>query len=192
MVYHLIIALNSAGKRRVGQIISILEKRGLEFLEIKKRVSLYPGKEFPTIGQLIFQAKLDEQESMNFYREKFDAEVLEKKIKHFYRNNVELLFESEEKKFDPNELWEEIAEHVFDNGRKLPLMFVVTTSEDDGFDGSFIPEDFELECRVRIDIRTLMPLGKWISSENSKNLNFKKGCTAESVVWLFLNNDWLK
>jgi hypothetical protein len=37
-----------------------------------------------------------------------------------------------------------------------------------------------------------MPLGKWISPKNSKNLNFKKGCTAESVVWLFLNNDWLK
>ena len=160
MVYHVVIALNSVGKRRVGRIISMLESRKLEFLEIKKRRSLYFGKEFPTIGQLVFQAKLNEQEAMNFYREKFDAEVLEKKIKHFYRNNVELLFDSGEKKFDSNELWEEIAEHVFDNGRKLPLMFVVTTSEDDGFDGSFIPEDFDLECQGRIDIRTLMPLGK--------------------------------
>ena len=160
MVYHVVIALNSVGKRRVGEIISILESKKLEFLEIKKRMPLHFCKEFPTVGQLIFQAKLDEQEAMNFYREKFEAEVLDKKIKHFYRNNVELLFESGEKKLDPNELWEEIAEHVFDNGRKLPLMFVMTTSEDDCFDGSFIPEDFELECQVRIDIRTLMPLEK--------------------------------
>lgn len=158
MVYSVIISLNSVGKRRVGDIISVLERRGLEFLEIRKKITSNSCKEFPTVDQLILKAKLQELEAMEFYHEKFDADVLDKKINYFYGNHVELFFESGEKIVDPNELWEFIAEFVFDKGRKLPIMFVVATSEENGFEGSFIPDDFEAEGMCRIDIRTITPL----------------------------------
>lgn len=160
MRYNVIIALNSVGQRKVGQIISILEGRGLEFQEIIKKMSQSFGKEFPSVGQLIFQAKLKNQEVMNFYQEKFDTEVLDKKIKHFYRNHVELSFDSGEKNFDSNELWEDIAEHVFDRGRKLPIMFVVAISNENGIGDSFFPNDFEPDYHYYFNPRTVIPLGK--------------------------------
>jgi len=141
MVYHVIIALNSIEEeRRNDQIISMLKRIGLEYQETRKNISQSFGKEFPSVNQYISYAKLEEQEAMDFYRENLNAEDLDKKIKHFYRNNVELLFDSGEKHFDPNEIWEVIAEHCFDNGKELPIMFVVMTGEENGLYKPFIPE----------------------------------------------------
>ena len=115
--------------------------------------------EFPDMKQLILQHQLNELDAMAFYREIFSESVLKRKLTHFFRNYVELFFENEEKFIDSQELWE-ACRQAFGNDRKLPIMFVATTSGENGVDGSFIPEDFELECQVRIDIRKLMPLGK--------------------------------
>jgi len=159
MVYHVIIDLDDLGKRRVGKVISLLEKMGFEFVEIKKRITLHSGNEFSGIGQFILKSKLKDLEAMNFYHERFVG-ILDEKIEHLYGNNVELFFENEEKQFEPNELWEVIVDKVFEKGKDMPIIFVVTTGDGDGFDGSFIPNDFEPEAHEYYNPRTLMPLGK--------------------------------
>ena len=159
MVYHVIIDLDDLGKRRVGKVISLLEKMEFEFVEIKKKMALHSGKEFAGIGQFILKSKLKDLEAMNFYHERFVGE-LDKKIEHLYANNVELFFEKEGKQPNPNELWELIVDKVFDRGRDMPIMFVVTAEDENGFDGSFIPNDFEPEAHEYYNPRTLMPLGK--------------------------------
>ena len=159
MVYHVIIDLEDLGKRRVGKVISLLEKMGFEFVEIKKRTTLHSGKEFSGIGQFILKSKLKDLEAMNFYHERFIGE-LDEKIEHLYANNVELFFEKEGNLVDPDELWELVVDKVFDKSKDMPVIFVVTTGDGDGFDGSFIPNDFEPEAHEYYNPRTLMPLGK--------------------------------
>lgn len=160
MVYHVIIALNSVGKRKVGEIVSMLEKRGLEFIEIRKKVTSAKVIEFPDVNQLIFQYKLYEMEAMECYRSKFSQDVLKKKINHFYGNHVELFFDAGEEIIDSNELWESIAEQCFDKGRKLPIMFVIAMSDENSFAGSFISDDFEPDAHDYFNPRTAIPLGK--------------------------------
>lgn len=158
MVYNVIIALNSMGKRRSGEVISLLEKKGLEFVEIRKKITPDKVTEFPDVKSLIFRHMLDELEAMDCYRQRFSQDVLTKKINHFYGNHVELSFDSGEKVFDSNELWQDIAEHVFDNGKKLPIMFVVVVSDENGFIDSIISDDFE--PHEYFNPRTAIPLGK--------------------------------
>jgi len=159
MVYHVIIALNSVGKRRVGQIISTLEEKGLELVEIRKKTTLPKVVEFPNMKQLVLQYQLNELDAMAFYREMFSESVLKKKLNHFFRNYVELFFENEEIIIDSQELWE-ACRQAFGNDRKLPIMFVVTTSGENGFDGSFIPDDFEPDVHDYFNPRTVIPLGE--------------------------------
>jgi len=159
MVYHVIIALNSVGKMRVGNIISLLEKKGLELIEIQKKITPSKAKEFTDLGQLILQYKLNEMEAMVFYRGKFASDVLKKEIKYFYENHIELFFENDEESVDPNELWEFIVEKVFHGGKDVPLMFVTTSSGENGFNGSFIPNMFESDGPCYLPARTLIPLG---------------------------------
>jgi nucleoside diphosphate kinase len=159
MVYHVIIALNSVGKRKVGQIISTLEQKGLELVEIRKKITHSRVVEFPNMKQLILQYQLNELDAMVFYRRIFSELVLKKKLTHFFRNYVELLFENEEKIIDSNELWE-ACRQAFGNDRKFPIMFVITTSGENGFNGSFFPEDFELDAHDYFNPRTLIPLGE--------------------------------
>jgi hypothetical protein len=137
MIYHVIIDSLNVEQEKLEKIALLLKERGFEFLEIRNRI-LQSFSTVPTMGQVISQAKLNEQEAMDFYRWKYDAEDLEKKIKHFNKNHTEIFFESGEKNIDSNEIWEDIAEHVF-NGQ-LPLMFVVVTGEENGLYKPFIPE----------------------------------------------------
>ena len=160
MVYHVIIALNSVGKRKVGQIISALEENGLELVEIRKKITPAKVMEFPDVNRLILQYKLYEMEAMECYRSKFSQDVLKKKINHFYGNHVELFFDAGEKIIDSNELWEAIAEQCFNKGRKLPIMFVIAMSDENGFAGSFIPKDFEPDLHDYFNPRTVIPLGE--------------------------------
>lgn len=160
MVYHVIIALNSVGKRRVGNIISLLEKKGLELVEIQKKITPSKAKEFTDLGQLILQYKLNEMEAMVFYRGKFSSDALKKEIKYFYENHVELFFENDMGSIDPNELWEFIVEKVFHGDKNVPLMFVTTSSGENGFSGSFIPNLFDPEEPRNLPARTLVPFGQ--------------------------------
>jgi nucleoside diphosphate kinase len=159
MMYHVIIALNSVGKRRVGQIISTLEEKGLEFVEIRKKTTPTRANEFPSMKQLLLQYQLNELDAMIFYRKMFSETVLKIKLTHFFRNHVELFFENEEKFIDSHELWESCRQ-TFGNDRKLPIMFVVTTSGEDGFDGSFFPDDIEPDTHDYFNPRTAIPLGE--------------------------------
>ena len=141
MVYDVVIALNSVGKRRVGDVILLLEKKGLEFHEIRRRIIHPSCREFPMTGHFVLQARLRELEDvMGFYREKFSSDVLSRKIEHFYGNHVELFFESGVKFIDPYELWKSISRNVFGDGRKLPIMFVSIGSEQNGIYEPFVPD----------------------------------------------------
>lgn len=158
MVYHVIIALNSVGKRRVGIIISLLENKGLELVEIRKRSSNAFCKEYTDVDQLVLQSKLNELEAMSFYQEKFHPEVLSKKMKHFYQNHVELFFEGEVV-INPNNIWELICKEFFLDGREIPIMFVTTSSGENGINISLIPDEFESRDPLYMDPKKLVPLG---------------------------------
>jgi len=158
MLYHVIIALNSAGKRKVGEVVSLLEKKGLDFVDIKKKVTP-SGREFPDINLLVLQTKLNELKEMEFYLEKFSLDVLHRKINHFYGNHVELFFESEGKFIEPYALWKAISQKAFSR-RKLPLMFVVVGADENGVYTPFVPS---MDCMLqpfRVDLRTIVPIGR--------------------------------
>jgi len=159
MIYHVIIALNSVGKRRVGQIISALEEKGLEFVGVRKKITLPSVVESPSMKQLVLQYQLNELDAMVFYRGMFSESVLKKKLDHFFRNHVELSFENEEETINLRELWN-VCRETFGNDRKLPIMFVVPTSGENGFDGSFFADDFELDAHDYFNPRTAIPLGE--------------------------------
>ena len=158
MVYHVIVALNSVGKRRVGGIISLLEGKGLELVEIRKKITSPRMTEFSDMKRFILQYQLNEMEAMMFYRKKFSPEVLKRKMDYFYGNYVELFFENDGKSLDPNELWKNISKNVFGNGRKLPIMFVVKSGGDNGIDIPFF-DQFEPVEPCHFNPRTLVPLG---------------------------------
>ncbi len=157
MVYQIIIANNSVGKRKVGRIISQAENQGLELCEIRKRTTRSRESNHQELQQLMLKAKLDELEEMNFYKEKFSPEVLQRKIAHFCGNHVELFFEGR-KIIDSYQIWEEIAKTIFTRPSKTPLFFVTTTSEGNGDYISFVPDPFELDIHSRTNLRTLIPI----------------------------------
>ena len=160
MIYHVIIAQNSVGKRRVGEIISQLEKKGLEFLEIRKKSGDSRIYDRLNLNMLVLQSRLEELEAMDYYHAKFSRAVLEKKLIHFFMNNVELFFEGDGKSLDPHGLWISLSKGVFRNGRKLPIMFVVTSIGKNGLYESFIPENLDFDCVSSCVLRrTLMPTG---------------------------------
>ena len=160
MVYHVIIALDSLGRRDVGQIICVLESYGLELTEISKQITHPRVVEHSRRNQLILEYQLNQLDAMNWYQEKFSPEVLTEKINHFYRNHVELFFDGEERNINPNEIWERIAEEVFERGRKLPIIFVLTSGEENGINVPFIQDDLELDEYDYFNPRTIIPLGE--------------------------------
>ena len=125
MIYKVFIALNSVKTRRVGDVISVLEKEGLEFVGIQKKTTNPSCKEYPDLEHQTMKNQLNGMKAMVFYQKKFSPGVLAIKMSNFYRNRVELFFESEELSFNPDELWEEISKKVFRSERKLPIMFVM-------------------------------------------------------------------
>ncbi len=139
MVYHVIIALNSVGKRRIGEVISILEKKGLELKSIRKRTTIPGMLNLSNFRVLILQSKFRSLEAMEYYRERFSDFVLRKKLIHFFGNHVELFFEDEENVHDVHNLWKSISRHAFSQG-KIPIMFVVDSSDGNGTDEPYIPE----------------------------------------------------
>ena len=157
MLYHVIIALNSVGKRKVGKIISVLEEKGLELVEIRKRAVRPQVVKFPNAKLLVIQHWFTKLEAMKYYSERFPDTILQKKLDHLYGNHIELFLESEKIAFDPDELWESIRKEAFENDRKLPIMFVVKTGGENGIIIPFIPEDFDLEFPCQIKLRTLRP-----------------------------------
>ncbi len=157
MLYHVIIALNSTGKRKVGEIISILEKKGLELVEFRKRITRPKVVKFPNAKLLVIQHWLSKLDAMKYYSQNFSDAILQRRLNDLYGNHVGLFFESEKIAFEPDELWESIRKEAFGNGRKLPIMFVVKTGEENGIIIPFIPEDFDFEPSCRIKLRTLRP-----------------------------------
>jgi hypothetical protein len=158
MLYHVIIALNRVGQRKVGPIISVLEKRGLELVEIRKKVSSSNVESLPNLKQLVVQYQLNELDAMEWYRKKFTDLALQKMLNRLFRNHVELFFESEVD-LDSHELWETIRTEVFPKDRKFSLMFVIKTSGENGINVPFIPEDFAFD-EMNFKFRTLRPNSK--------------------------------
>ena len=141
MLYHVIIALNGAKKRKVGQIISALERKGLELLNIRKK-TMSPDDLFLSDFKLfIVRNQIVESDFVEFYRKKFKPFVLEQKFNYFLRNHVELFFQSEERIFDPGELWQACRE-TFESDKKVPIMLVVTDNDKNGEMKPFIPDAF--------------------------------------------------
>ena len=144
MLYHVIISLNGAKKRRVGDIISVLERKGLEFLEIRKKTTFPTDASFPSMEPFVIRNQIADFDFVKFYRERFKRlkpSVLEQKFNYFLRNHVELFFESEDRIFDPDELWQACRE-TFESDRKVPIMLVVTSNDANGEMNSFIPDNF--------------------------------------------------
>ena len=156
MIYHVIIALNGEWNRKVGKIISLLEKMGMKFIGIESIENRLSG--FTILSELILESKLDELEAMEFYRGNFSYDDLKKQIRHLHGNHVELLFESEDESTNQNKLWELIVEKIFHGNKKMPLMFVTTSSGENGFNDSFIPNLFEPDEPCYLPARTLIPL----------------------------------
>lgn len=139
MTYSVIMALNSAGHRKVGKVISLLEDKGFELVKYKKKTTNPFCREYSDIGQFLFQNQFEGMKAMVFYNKKFSPHVLGIKMGDFRRNHVELTFDGEVS-VDPNELWESIFKNVFGNRRKLPIMFVIKEG-----DGDIIVDDVILE-----------------------------------------------
>ncbi len=158
MLYHVLIELNGVGKRNVGQIVSVFERKGIELTGIRKKIIPSRVTHFLNLKPRAIQPQLEELEAMGYYRNKFSELALNRRLTHFFGNHVELFFESGPEFVHSHELWESIRKEVFKNDRKLPIMFVVTTSGENGINIPFIPEDFDLERPYRIDLRTLWPL----------------------------------
>ena len=138
MLYHVIIALNGAKKRKVGTIITVLERKGLDFLNITKKTMAKDSQLFPDSKLFILRNQIVEFNFVEFYRKKFKQFVLEQKFNYFLRNHVELFFESDEKIFDPDDLWQACRE-TFDSDRKVPIMLVITDNDENGEMKPFIP-----------------------------------------------------
>ncbi len=144
MVYHVIITLNRDGKRNVGPIISILERKGLELVEIRKKIASPRVEQLQNPKQVIARYKFNNLDAMEWYRKKFSDSVLQKMMNRLFRRHVELFFESETQFLDSHELWNAIRTEAFPIERKFPLMFVVMTSGKNGINIPFIPDEFEL------------------------------------------------
>ena len=138
MLYHVIIALNGAKKRKVGTIITVLERKGLDFLNITKKTMAKDSQLSPDFKLFILRNQIVEFNFVEFYRKKFKPFVLEQKFNYFLRNHVELFFESDEKFFDPDDLWQACRE-TFDSDRKVPIMLVITDNDENGEMKPFIP-----------------------------------------------------
>ena len=153
MEYQVIIALNSIGKRKVGEIISQFEKRGLEFLSIKKVKKSTRGIAFPDMKTLILENQLEELDAMIYYKSKFSLKVLRKKLEHFRNNHVELLFESYDQIYDVQDLWEFLKDKVFMKGRKLPILFVLTDNGEVKIDDFILDDEFSPDMYPRLPSR---------------------------------------
>ncbi len=140
MLYHVIIALNGAKKRKVGTIITVLERKGLDFINITKKTTATDSLEFSNFKLFILRNQIVEFNFVEFYRKKFKPFVLEQKFNYFLRNHVELFFESENRILDPDDLWQACRE-TFESDRKVPIMLVVTSSDENGEMNSFIPDN---------------------------------------------------
>jgi len=162
MVYHVIITLNREGKRNVGPIISTLERLGLELVEIRKKITSSKVEQLRNPKQVIVRYRFNNLDAMEWYRKKFSDLALQKMMNRLFRRHVELFFESETQFLDPHELWETIRTEVFPKDRKFPLMFVVRTSEENGINVPFIPDDFNL-WNLNFKIRPLRPWVEWRS-----------------------------
>ena len=128
MQYHVIISLDKDKRRRVGDIIKTLEQKGMEFLYHEKKTASFKEINLPDFEQFIIQNLFTECEFVGFYR-KFDPQALEKEFNYFLRNHVELIFESKEKIFDPDDLWKSCKEN-FEND--IPIMIVVPDNDTNG------------------------------------------------------------
>lgn len=126
MEYRVLIALNSIGKRRVGDIIALFERVGFEILNFRKVKRSSRVTEFPDIKTLVLENQLNDLDAMSYYKSHFSLKVLRKKLEHFRNNHVELVFDSGENIIDVHDLWEILKEKIFMKGKKLPILFVLT------------------------------------------------------------------
>jgi hypothetical protein len=152
MIYNVQIALNGAKKRRVGDVIAVLEKEGLEFIGFQKKTTNPSCKEYPGIEQQIRENQFVGTKAMEFYQKKFSPGVLATKMHLFRKNYVKLSFESGKQRFDTDELWNAISENVFRDKRKIPIMFVLNEGSD-----NIVVDDSAIAATESIVVETLIP-----------------------------------
>ena len=68
MEYRVLIALNSIGKRRVGDIIALFERVGFEILNFRKVKRSSRVIEFPDIKTLVLENQLTDLDAMSYYK----------------------------------------------------------------------------------------------------------------------------
>ena len=125
----------------MGTIITVLERKGLDFINITKKTTATDSLAFPNFKLFILRNQIAEFNFVEFYRKKFKPLVLEKKFNYFLRNHVELFFESEDKIYDPDDLWQ-VCHETFESDRKVPIMLVITDNDVNGEMKPFIPDTF--------------------------------------------------
>ncbi len=129
--YHVVIALNSARKRKVGDIISLLESKGFEFKE-KKIVETPPN----VISSYDLEASqlhvlCADPKFLDPYQVKFAAHILKKKIQYFISNHVDLSFESKKNNHNVWNLRSSIYHLLFKELNEFPLIVIFKDEEVD-------------------------------------------------------------
>ena len=129
--YHVVIALNSARKRKVGDIISLLESKGFEFKE-KKVVETPPN----VISSYDLEASqlhvlCADPKFLDPYQVKFAAHILKKKIQYFISNHVDLSFKSKKNNYNVWNLRSSIYHLLFKELNEFPLIVIFKDEEVD-------------------------------------------------------------
>ena len=127
--YHVVIALNSARKRKVGDVISLLESKGFEFKE--KNVVETPPYSIPSYDLEASQLNVlcADPKFLDPYQKKFAAHILKKKIQYFTFNHVDLSFESKKNNHNVWNLRSSIYHVLFKELNEYPLIAIFKDEE---------------------------------------------------------------
>ena len=120
-----VIALNSAGKRKVGEIITLFENLRFEFSGIVWTKSQPRIKVYPNDDTLHLRDQLWTDEFLIRYATKYSSDVLDRKVKHFLNNHVQIDFVSE-KEWPWKFLEEELYSFLFSK-KKYPIALLRKT-----------------------------------------------------------------
>lgn len=138
--YHVIIALNSARKRKVGDIISLLESKGFEFKE-KKVIETSPNVSSFDFETSELKVRCADPKFLDPYQSKFAAHILKRKIQYFLLNHVDLVFESNRDNHNVWNLRSSIYHVLFKEINEFPLIVIFKDEEIDLSSIDLTPEE---------------------------------------------------
>ncbi len=118
--YHVVVELDEKGKRNVGKIIDIMEKRKFAFKEKKDRI-LEPGLRRETIE---LESRTRSQRFLDPLKTKYAKNKLEKMLQHFIYNHTDLIFETDRPIVDVEGIKAFIYLNVYPSNKKPPIICV--------------------------------------------------------------------